>query len=194
MIMDLLLVLAAYLVGSLTFGQIAGLIKGFNLADRDTPGGSGTFRQLGAGWGVAVVLADVLKGVLVAYLSLFAQAVWAMPLMGAAVVAGHNWPVYFGFRGGGGIAPTIGFFGFLYPGSVLAAVAIGLGVAAVYWLAYWRNHPKRWYPIPVGAAFGYLYALIALWPTGTGFWALLLVSLMVVIRGLNIAQRKLLHR
>lgn len=188
--MDLLLVLAAYLLGSLSFGQIAGQIKGFNMADRDTPGGSGTYRQLGAGWGLAVVLADLLKGVLVAYLSLFSQAAWAMPLMGAAVVAGHNWPVFFGFRGGGGIAPTIGFFGFLYPSSALAAVAIGLGVAGVYWLVYWRGHPKSWYPIPVGAAFGYVYALIVLWPTVTGFWALLLVSLMVLLRGLNIAQRK----
>jgi acyl-phosphate glycerol 3-phosphate acyltransferase len=191
--MDLLLVLAAYLLGSLSFGQIAGRIKGFNLADRDTPGGSGTYRQLGAVWGVAVVLADVFKGVLVAYLSLFAQAAWAMPLMGAAVVAGHNWPVYFGFRGGGGIAPTLGFFGFLYPGIALVAVAIGLSLAGVYWLVFWRNHPKNWYPLPVGAAFGYLYALVAFWPTGAGFWAFLLVSLMVVIRGLNIAQRKRLH-
>jgi hypothetical protein len=45
----------------------------------------------------------------------------------------------------------------------------------------------------VGAAFGYLYALVAFWPTGAGFWAFLLVSLMVLLRGLNIAQRKRLN-
>jgi len=187
--MDFLWVVLAYLLGSLSFGQIAGLIKGFDLADRDIPGASGTFRQLGAGWGIAVLLGDLFKGVLVAFLSLSTQTPWAMPLMGLAVVAGHNWPIYFGFRGGGGIAPTLGFFGFLYPDIALWAVVIGLGMAGLYWLLYWKNHPKSWYPLPVGAAFGYLYALIAFWPTGTGFWAFLLVSVAVALRGLRLTRR-----
>lgn len=187
--MDFLLVAIAYLLGALTFGRIAGVIKGFNLADRDTPGASGTFRQLGARWGVVVALADVLKGVLVAYLSQFAQAPWIMVLMGVAVVVGHNWPIYFGFRGGGGIAPTLGFFGFLYPAITLAAIGIGLAVAGLYWQLYWRNNRGSWYPIPVGALVGYIYALIAFWPTGIGFWAFLLVSVAVALRGLRMTKR-----
>ncbi len=186
--MDLVWVLVAYLVGSLSFGRIAGLVRGFNLAERDTPGASGTFRQLGAGWGAGVAVADVLKGVLVAYLSQWIQAAWAMPLMGVAVVAGHNWPLYFGFRGGGGIAPTLGFFGFLYPATTLAAVGLGLAVAGLYWQLHWKNHRGSWYPIPVGALVGYIYALIALWPTGIGFWAFLLVSVVVAVRGLRMTQ------
>ncbi|GIW33235.1 glycerol-3-phosphate acyltransferase [Meiothermus sp.] len=187
--MDLVWVVLAYLVGSLSFGRIAGVIRGFNLAERDTPGASGTFRQLGPKWGLAVALADVLKGVLAAYLSQWAQAPWAMPLMGVAVVAGHNWPLYFGFRGGGGIAPTLGFFGFLYPTITLVAVGIGLAVAGLYWQLYWKNHRGGWYPIPVGALVGYIYALIAFWPTGKGFWAFLLVSLVVALRGLRMIRK-----
>ncbi|WP_337869135.1 glycerol-3-phosphate acyltransferase [Meiothermus sp.] len=187
--MDFLWVVVAYLVGSLTFGQIAGVIKGFNLADRDTPGASGTFRQLGARWGVAVALADVLKGVLVAYLSQFGQGPWSMVLMGVAVVAGHNWPLFFGFRGGGGIAPTLGFFGFLYSAITLVAVGIGLAVAGLYWQLYWKNHRVGWYPIPVGAVVGYIYALIAFWPTGIGFWAFLGVSGVVALRGLRMVRK-----
>ncbi|MCS7067919.1 MAG: glycerol-3-phosphate acyltransferase [Meiothermus sp.] len=187
--MDVGWVVVAYLVGSLSFGRIAGVLKGVNLAERDTPGASGTFRQLGAGWGIAVALADVLKGVLVAYLGQWAQAAWAMPLMGAALVAGHNWPIYFGFRGGGGIAPTLGFFGFLYPSITWVAVGIGLAVAGLYWQLYWKNHPQRLYPIPVGAIVGYLYALVAFWPTGAGFWSFLLVSLVVAVRGLGLLRR-----
>ncbi len=187
--MDFLWVVIAYLVGSLSFGRIAGLIKGVNLAERDTPGASGTFRQLGAGWGVGVAVADVLKGVLVAYLGQFAQAPWAMPLMAAAVVAGHNWPLYFAFRGGGGIAPTLGFFGFIYPSIALVGVGVALAVAGLYWQLYWKNHRESWYPIPVGALAGYIYALIAFWPTGTGFWAFLLVSVLVAFRGLRMTRK-----
>lgn len=188
--MDFLLVVAAYLIGSVSFGWIAGLLKGFNIAERDVPGASGTFRQLGPAWGVGVALLDVAKGILVAYLSQFAQGPWAMPLMGVGVVAGHTWPVFFGFRGGGGIAPTIGFFAWLYPGIVLSAIAIGLAVAGLYWQLYWKRNRSNWYPIPIGAVVGYVLVLVQLWSKGMGFWAFLLVSLVVAVRGIRITQNK----
>lgn len=188
--MDLLWVVAAYLLGSLSFGRIVGAMRGINLALRDTPGASGTWRQLGPVWGIGVALGDLLKGVLVAYLSQWTQAPWAVVLMAVAVVAGHNWPLFFGFRGGGGIAPTLGFFGFLYPAIALTGVGIGLGIAGLYWQLYWKNHPRSWYPIPVGALVGYIYALMAFWPTGMGFWAFLLVSIVVALRGLGIAWNR----
>jgi len=186
--MDFLWVMLAYLVGSLSFGHIAGSVRGINLAERDLPGASGTWRQLGPAWGVLVAVADIAKGSLVAYLSGFPQTPWAFPLMGAALVAGHNWPLYFGFRGGGGIAPTLGFFGALYLNTTLLAMGLALAVAGLYWQLYWKHHRKSWYPIPVGAVVGYAYALWALWPTGTGFWALLGVSLVVALRGLTLLR------
>lgn len=188
--MDLLWVALAYLLGSLSFGRIVGAIQGVNLAERDTPGASGTWRQFGPGWGVLVALADIAKGGLAAYLSGLLQTSWALPLMGVAVVSGHNWPLFFGFRGGGGIAPTLGFFVYLYPGITLTAVVIGLVVAGLYWQLYWKSRRQSWYPIPVGAVVGYTYALIAFWPTGMGFWALLLVSLTVALRGLRLASSR----
>ena len=186
--MDLLLVIAAYLIGSLSFGRLAGLIQGFNLSERDTPGASGTFRQLGPAWGVSVALLDIAKGALAAYLSGYGVQGWTMPAMGMAVVAGHNWPLYFGFRGGGGIAPTMGFFAYLFPRSILAAIALALVIIGLYWRLYWRNHRSRWYPIPVGAVVGYLYALVALWAHPKGFWAFLLVSAVVALRGLRMTR------
>lgn len=187
--MDFVLVVAAYLIGSLSFGRIAGRVKGFDLAERDTPGASGTFRQLGPTWGVGVAVLDIAKGALVAFLSAYAAPGWALPAMGMAVVAGHNWPLFFGFRGGGGIAPTIGFFAFLYPAIVGAGLLLGLAVAGLYWWVFWRSHRDRWYPIPVGAVIGYLYVLLALWGYPRGFWAFLLVSLVVALRGLRLAGR-----
>lgn len=187
--MDLVLLLVAYGIGSLSFGHLAGRLRGFDLSQRDTPGASGTFRQLGPGWGVAVALLDMAKGALVAWLSTHTASSWALAGMGMAVVAGHNWPLFFGFRGGGGIAPTIGFFAYLYPVIAGVGLLLGLAVAGLYWMGFWRTHPRYWYPIPVGAVVGYLYVLLALWSHPKGFWAFLLVSVVVALRGLRLAGR-----
>jgi len=186
--MDFFLAIVAYLIGSVSFGRVAGLIRRVDIAD--VPGGSGIYRQFGPIWGVGVALLDIAKGVLVAYLSQFAQASWAMPLMAVGVVAGHTWPVYFGFRGGGGIAPTIGFFAWIDPGIILGAIAIGLLVAAIYWQVYWKRNRVNWYPIPVGAVVGYIYALVQMFDKGPDFWAFLLVSVVVAVRGIRITQSK----
>ncbi|WP_018467533.1 glycerol-3-phosphate acyltransferase [Calidithermus timidus] len=188
--MDALLVGLAYLIGSVPFGIVAGKLRGVDLTQRDVPGASGTFRQLGPAWGLAVALLDILKGMLVAYLSTFAHAPWALPLMATALVTGHNWPLYFGFRGGGGIAPTVGFFLWLLPQLTLTSVALGLGVAALYWQLYWKRARRGVYPIPAGAVVGYLYALFALWGKPQAFWALLLVSAVVALRGVRMSQGK----
>lgn len=188
--MDAVLVALAYLLGSVPFGIVAGRLRGIDLTQRDVPGASGTFRQLGPAWGTAVGLLDMLKGMLVAYLSTFAHAPWALPLMAAALVAGHNWPLYFGFRGGGGIAPSVGFFLWALPQLTLTAMALGLGVAALYWQLYWKATRRGLYPIPIGAVAGYLYALIALWDRPQLFVALLLVSVVVAVRGVRMMRNK----
>lgn len=187
--MDVLLLLGAYLIGSLSFGMIAGRLRGIDLAQRDVPGASGTFRQLGPAWGAFVALADILKGVLVAYLTTFTDSSLIFGLMGAAVVAGHIWPVYFGFRGGGGIAPTLGFFLWFHPGLTLLATAIGLAVAGLYWQLYWVRNRQSWYPIPVGAALAYIFALFVLWGQPS-FWAFLAMSVLVAVRGLGMTRAR----
>ena len=187
---NLLLVLLAYLIGSASFGRIVAAIKRDDLVSRDVPGGSGIFRQYGPAWGVAVAILDLLKGVLVAYLTRYTSADWAFIAMGFALVSGHNWPIYFGFRGGGGIAPTIGFFGMLFPQLMLMGVGLGLLVAALYWQLYWKKSRSNWYPVPMGALIAYAYILFSLWPNKLGFWAFLAVSVAVAIRGIRITQNK----
>ncbi|HEU4740617.1 MAG TPA: glycerol-3-phosphate acyltransferase [Meiothermus sp.] len=186
--MDFLLVLGAYLIGSLSFGMIAGSLRGIDLAQRDVPGASGTFRQLGPAWGAFVAVADILKGVGVGYLTPFTNNPLTFVLMGAAVVAGHIWPVFFGFRGGGGIAPTLGFFLWLHPGLTLLVTGIALAVAGLYWQLYWVRNRQSWYPIPVGAVVAYLFALFVLWGQPS-FWAFLAMSVLVAVRGLGMTRK-----
>ncbi|RTH11752.1 hypothetical protein CSW46_03775, partial [Thermus scotoductus] len=70
------------------------------------------------------------------------------------------------------------------PRETLGAALLGLGVAGVYHLLYWRKQRKGIYPIPFGAIFGYL-ALLLLAPA-EGRLAALLVALVVALRGLQI--------
>jgi len=180
----LIVVVLAYLIGSLSFGVILGYaLKGYDIRARDLPGGSGVFRQLGPRWGVVVALSDIAKGALVAWL---AQGRPELPWMAAAVVAGHNWPVYFGFRGGGGLAPTVGFFTYFAPVETLSSVAFGLLVAYWHHRLYWRYRRRGIYPIPFGAVVAVPLWLAWLWPRESVFLGGVLVALVMGARGLQL--------
>ncbi|SDE62023.1 Glycerol-3-phosphate acyltransferase [Thermus arciformis] len=170
--------LLAYLLGSL----VGGLLLFPEVRGKDLPGGSGVFRRKGPWAALLVVLFDLGKGVLAALLTPPALRPWA----GVALVAGHNWPLFFRFRGGGGIAPSLGFFLAWFPRETLWATALGLLVAGVYHLAYWRKGRKGIYPIPFGAAFGYLALLLLAPPEGR--WGALGVAGVVALRGLQILK------
>ena len=110
--MPWLIVLLGYMLGSIPTAYIAGrLLKGVDIrrVGDENMGAANAFHQLGARVGVAVGIIDAGKGVLAI---LIAQAASlpqvAVLFTGAAAVAGHNWPVFTGFRGGRGESTTIG--------------------------------------------------------------------------------------
>jgi len=113
-----MLVLLSYLLGSIPFAYIAGQVfKGIdirNFGDGNV-GTANAYREIGPAAGVAVLIADVSKGAKVGMVAqAFASQLVAL-LAGFAVVAGHNWPIYIGFRGGRGQAATIGVLCALLP-------------------------------------------------------------------------------
>lgn len=88
-------------------------------------GAANTFREIGAGAGICVFVADVAKGmvaVLIAHLMGMSQAV--VLLAGVGVVAGHNWPLFLGFSGGRGEATTIGVLLIVMPREMAIPLAI----------------------------------------------------------------------
>lgn len=127
--------LAAYLLGSVSFGYLAGkLLKGIDIRQFGS-GNAGTTniqRTLGTGPAVVVLVLDVGKGLAAVLLAkaLGVGPIWQM-LAGMAAVAGHNWPVFFGFRGGRGIATTIGVFIGLVPAVMLIAAIFGIITVAL---------------------------------------------------------------
>ena len=106
--------LLGYLSGSLTPSiWITRLLKGVDVRDS----GSGhatttnTIRQAGFGPGALVFIIDVAKGFLPTWLALQyapSGAAWIIVLTAGLAVVGHCWPVFAGFRGGMGLAPTAG--------------------------------------------------------------------------------------
>src|SRR3954465_12991780 len=76
-------------------------------AGSGNPGGLNAARVLGRKWGLLVIVMDAAKGALAGFIGL-ALGDAAAYAAGTAVIAGHCWPVYNGFRGGKGVAAAGG--------------------------------------------------------------------------------------
>jgi glycerol-3-phosphate acyltransferase PlsY len=74
---------------------------------------------------LGVVLIDIGKGALAAWLALRFAPAWAYAAAGAAVI-GHVWPLWHGFRGGKGAATAVGGLLVLWPVAVLPLVLVWL--------------------------------------------------------------------
>ncbi len=118
-------VVLAYLIGSIPSAYILlRLAKGTDIRNVGTGnvGALNTFHQIGPAWAAFVLFADVSKGVIAVLLPSWIEAPdWARYVSAFSVVAGHNWPVFLGFRGGKGAATTLGVGLGLAP--VLAAIS-----------------------------------------------------------------------
>ncbi len=119
---------AAYLIGSLTFATIlVRLTRGIDIrtVGSGNAGGTNVLRTSGMGLALVVALLDILKGVVAVLL--MKTVTYDPRWLGAAAVAailGHVFPVFFGFRGGKGVATAVGSFAVLSPWSVLVIVTV----------------------------------------------------------------------
>ncbi|MFZ7942688.1 MULTISPECIES: glycerol-3-phosphate 1-O-acyltransferase PlsY [Bacillaceae] len=105
------LLLASYLIGSIPTALIVGkLVFGVDIRDHGSknPGATNTLRVLGKKSAMFVLLIDLAKGALAAYLPIHFN-LNAEPLyFGLMAVLGHCFPIFAGFRGGKAIATTAG--------------------------------------------------------------------------------------
>ena len=119
-----------YLLGSIPTGVLVGRFYGLDPREYGSgkTGFTNALRSLGMAPALLVFAVDVAKGaapVLVG--SLLLDDPWATALGGVAAVAGHNWPVFAGFRGGRGVATAFGAFVAMTP----VALVLLLGAGAV---------------------------------------------------------------
>jgi len=105
---------AAYLLGSIPTAYIFGkVLKGIDIRQQGSGnvGATNAFRILGKGPGTIVLLLDILKGALAITLigNLFHfDKVYLRVLLGMMVIIGHNWTVFLQFKGGKGVATSLG--------------------------------------------------------------------------------------
>ena len=133
--MIVIALIVAYLLGSINSSFIAGkLASGVDIRQHGSgsAGATNALRVLGWKLALVVLIADVAKGVFAISFAHLATNGWApaLALSGLAAIAGHNWPIYHGFRGGKGVATTIGvlltlsFTPALYAGVVAIVVLL----------------------------------------------------------------------
>jgi acyl phosphate:glycerol-3-phosphate acyltransferase len=132
--MTYLLVLGAYLLGSVPFGLLLGKKAGkdIRLAGSGNIGATNVTRLLGRKMGLLTLVLDAGKAILPMFAAswLFAgpDRELGVALCGGAAFLGHVYPVYLQFRGGKGVATALGVFLYLEPLAALAAMAIFITV------------------------------------------------------------------
>jgi glycerol-3-phosphate acyltransferase PlsY len=121
------LLAAGYLLGSLPFGfLVTRAVRGVDVRDAGSgnTGATNVTRVAGVGPGLLVLALDAAKGAVAVELAraLVPGAALVQALTGMAAVAGHVAPVWLGFRGGKGVATTLGVLGVLVPAAALAGL------------------------------------------------------------------------
>ena len=127
-----LLLLAAYLLGSVSGSLLLGRASGVDIRTQGSgnAGGTNALRTRGWRFALGVVAIDIGKGALSAWLARHfgtgSSAGWLPLAATLAAMAGHVWPLYHGFRGGKGAATAVGGLLEAWPLALLPMLATWL--------------------------------------------------------------------
>ena len=125
-----LLVILAYLLGSLSFAILLSRLSGRpdpRISGSGNPGATNMFRLAGKQLAILTLIGDLFKGLLPVLLAKYGHfSLQDQAWVGLAAVIGHLYPLYFNFRGGKGVATAAGMLLGLYPPAALLAVTAWL--------------------------------------------------------------------
>jgi glycerol-3-phosphate acyltransferase PlsY len=137
--MPALALLLAFLAGSFPTALLMGRAKGIDLRRQGSGniGATNAFRVLGKAWGIACLLMDAAKGLAPATLlagdawlpGALAPKTW-MLIVGLAAIAGHMFSPWVGFKGGKGVATSLGVFLAIAPAALGVCLALGILIIA----------------------------------------------------------------
>lgn len=119
----IIMAIVAYLIGSVNFSILISKKKaGFDIREKGS-GNAGTtnmLRSVGKGAALITLILDILKGVVTVLIAIFysfilykafnvnLNSAFLVQIAGIFVILGHTFPIYFGFKGGKGVATTLG--------------------------------------------------------------------------------------
>jgi len=193
-------IIAAYLLGSIPFGVIIANAHGKDLRSIGSGniGATNVARALGRKWAYICFLLDVLKGFVPVFVTmLFAKSssaysqaeqvvfIWLWLAVGIAAILGHIFPLYLKFKGGKGVATSLGVALGLWPYYTICALfSFGIWVVVVL---IWRYVSLA--SIVASIAFPIVLITAILLKSNWSFinlWPLLIaataIPLMVIIR------------
>ena len=171
-------IVAAYLLGSVSFGIL--ISRAFGLPDprsvgSGNPGATNVLRSGKKAAAVLTLLGDALKGWLVVWLALQSGALmWVVCWVALAVFIGHLYPIYYGFKGGKGVATALG---------VMLAVSVWLGLAVLLtWLLVFAIFRYSSLAAIIAAALAPIYALFLLRPYKDYVVVIFVISVIIIWR------------
>lgn len=124
-IKTILLCVLSYLIGSISPSILICKFKGVDIkkVGSGNAGATNTVRALGKKYGIIVFFCDFFKGVIPCVVAKVLGAGETVAIIGLFAIVGHNFPVYFGFKGGKGVSTT---FGVLASVNIFAALVLGV--------------------------------------------------------------------
>src|SRR5262245_35878817 len=132
--LSVLLVVGAYLLGSIPFGAVLARLKGIDLRQIGSGniGATNVARAMGKGWAVAVLAADAAKGFVPVWLGRrFGFPAAVIAAAGGAAIVGHMFTLFLRGRGGKGVATSLGVALALSPIAALIGFAAYIVVFAI---------------------------------------------------------------
>lgn len=134
---EIAVLVTAYLIGNISPAYLLGKFAS-NIDIREHgSGNAGTtnvLRVMGTKAGIIVLLSDLIKGVIAVLLGRYFGGDLLMVLAGLLVVVGHNWPALLKFKGGKGVATSMGVGIILSPQNAL--ICIGIAVLVIILTKY----------------------------------------------------------
>lgn len=181
-----LALLIAYLTASVSISVLYSRSKGADVRTVDFAGASGMGRRYGWRVGVAIAIADILKGAISAgvVLALEPSAIWFAP---AIIALGHCYPVWHGFSGGQGLSPATGALWVADPLTGLVTMVGGLGVMGLHRLFKLERLVKLGAQ-PTGGIVGLVIVFFVARARAGDIagWGVLLLGVVLLIRGLHV--------
>ena len=182
MIPYIIVIIISYLLGSISFSVIfSKKFAGFDVREKGSgnAGSTNVLRTVGKGAAALTLLCDALKGVVSILIAILISKIWKdvdsdilKYIAGLFAIIGHTFPIFFGFRGGKGVATALGVLLTLNWKIGLICLIFALIIMAVTRI------------VSIGSILAaVLYPILTIFMGGTKFWCIVIsiaIALLVI--------------
>lgn len=185
--------IVGYLLGSIPFGLLIAKTKGMDIRQHGSGniGATNVWRVCGWRYGLPVFILDVVKGVVAVVMAgqielrLGGCHGWAQIVAAFACIVGHSFPVWLKFKGGKGVATSLGVMLGIMPAATLVVFALWAVIFKISGYVSLASVVAA-VALPVVVLAGNLSGWHSGWPA---FWFAALAGLLVVVRHKSNIQR-----